>query len=188
MTAIYSLWLPILLSAVAVFIASTVIHMVLTGWHKNDFAKVPDEEKFRQAVRALAIPPGDYCVPHAGTMDEMKTPEFAAKQEQGPVMFFTLQPGQKMSMGPYLVQWFIYTVVIGLLTAYVASRALPPGAPYLRVFQLAGVTAFIGYAAALWPLSIWYRRSWSTTIRSTIDGLIYGLLTAGVFGWLWPRF
>ncbi len=186
MTGLSALWLPILLSAVAVFLASSVIHMVLT-WHKTDFAKVPDEVKFRESVGALKLPPGDYCVPHAGSMDEMKSPEFAAKQEQGPVMIFTVIPNGKTAMGKYLAQWFVYSVVISFLAAYVASRALPPGAQYLRVFQMAGVAAFIGYTAALWPLSIWYRRAWSTTIKSTIDGLIYALLTAGVFGWLWPH-
>lgn len=186
MTGMSALWLPILLSAVVVFAASSVIHMLLS-WHKTDFAKVPDEEKFRQTVGGLAIPPGDYCVPHAGSMEEMKSPEFAAKQEKGPVMMFTVIPSGKVSMAPYLIQWFIYTVVISIFAAYVASRALPPGAPYLRVFQLAGAAAFIAYAAALWPLSIWYRRSWTTTIKSTIDGLVYALLTAGMFGWLWPH-
>jgi hypothetical protein len=55
------------------------------------------------------------------------------------------------------------------------------------VFRFAGTTAFIGYSVALWQMSIWYRRAWSTTIKATVDGLIYALLTAGVFGWLWPR-
>lgn len=186
MTAIYALWLPVLLSAVAVFVASSVIHMVLP-WHKTDFAKVPDEVRFRESVGALKLPPGDYCVPHAGSMDEMKSPEFAARREQGPVMIFTVIPSGKVTMGKYLVQWFTFSIVIGILVAYVTSRALPPGAEYLRVFQIAGATAFIAYTAAAWPQSIWYHREWSTTIKSTIDGLIYALLTAGVFGWLWPH-
>jgi len=38
----------------------------------------------------------------------------------------------------------------------------------------------------LWQMSIWYRRSWSTTLKATLDGVIYGLLTGGAFGWLWP--
>ena len=40
---------------------------------------------------------------------------------------------------------------------------------------------------ALWQMSIWYRRAWSTTIKAMIDGAIYALLTAGAFAWLWPR-
>ncbi len=186
MTGMSALWLPILLSAVAVFVASSLIHMVLP-WHKNDFGKVPDEEKMRAAVRPLAIPPGEYCVPHPASMDEMKSPEFKAKQNEGPVMFLTVLPTGNPGMGPYLVQWFVYTVVVGILVAYVTSRALPAGEPYLRVFQIGGATAFIAYTVASWPQSIWYRRPWSTTIKMTIDGLVYALLTAGMFGWLWPR-
>ena len=55
------------------------------------------------------------------------------------------------------------------------------------MFRFVGVTAFLAYAAALWPMSIWYRRSWLTTFKGTVDGLVYALLTAGTFGWLWPR-
>ena len=92
-----------------------------------------------------------------------------------------------MSMGSNMVQWFIYVVVVSIFSAYVASRALLPHANYLEVFRFAGTAAFLTYAGALWPMSIWYRRAWSTTIKSTIDGLIYAGLTAGTFGWLWPR-
>jgi hypothetical protein len=187
MIPLYALWLPILLSAVAVFIASSVIHMLLTSWHKNDFKKIPDEDRFRQTVGPLALPTGDYIVPYAGTMDEMKTSGFAQKRVQGPVLLMTvMQPGP-INMGPYLVKWFIFTVVISFLAAYVASATLPPATEYLRVFQIVGVTAFIGYTAAMWPLSIWYHRDWGATIRSTVDGLVYALLTAGIFGWLWPH-
>lgn len=187
MTGMSALWLPILLSAIAVFLASSVIHMVLGFWHKDDFGRVPDEEKFRGAVAPLALPPGDYCVPRAASMEEMRSPEFKAKHEKGPVMLFTVLPSGPITMNRQLVQWFVYTLVIGIFVAYLASRALPAGAHYLRVFRLTSVTAFVAYAAALWPMSIWYRRSWGTTIRSTIDGLLYALLTGGVFGWLWPR-
>ena len=117
----------------------------------------------------------------------MRTPQFAEKLKRGPVMMFTVMPSGPMSMGKNLTQWFVYCVVIGLFAAYVAGRALPVGAEYLRVFRLVGTTAFLGYAAALWPMSIWYRRSWLTTFKGTVDGLIYALLTAGTFGWLWPR-
>ena len=102
-------------------------------------------------------------------------------------MIVTILPNGPMSMARNLIMWFIYTAVVSLFAAYIAGRALPAGTSYLRVFQFAGATAFIGYSAALWQMSIWYRRAWSTTIKSTIDGLIYASLMAGTFGWLWPR-
>jgi len=186
MTALSTLWLPILLSAVIVFVASSVIHMALP-WHKNDYSKVPNEDKLMDALRPFALPPGDYMLPRASSAQEMKAPGFVEKTKKGPVVIFTVMPNGPFSMGKPLALWFVYCLAVGVLAAYVASRAQPVGAHYLRVFQLAGCTAFIAYAAALWPMSIWYHRAWSTTIKETIDGLIYALLTAGTFGWLWPR-
>jgi hypothetical protein len=185
-TGLHLLWLPILLSSVFVFVASTLIHMVLP-WHKGDFRNVPNEDRLMDALRPLDIPPGDYCVPRASSMKEMGSPEFIEKMKKGPVMVFTVMPNGPASMGRNLFQWFVFIVVVGILAAYVAGRALPIGTEYIHVFRFAGVTAFIGYSVALWPMSIWYRRAWSTTIKGTVDGLIYALLTAGAFGWLWPR-
>jgi hypothetical protein len=110
-----------------------------------------------------------------------------AKLNEGPVMVMTVMPNGPMAMGANLTQWFLYSLVVSLFAAYVAGRALGPDAHYLAVFRFAGVTAFCSYALGLWPMSIWYKRSWWVSLKSTIDGLVYGLLTAGVFGWLWPR-
>lgn len=185
MTPLTALWLPIILSAILVFIASSIIHMFLK-YHESDYVAVPDEPKFRAAVGPLAIPPGDYMVPRAATSADMRSPEFAEKMKQGPVVAFTVIPAGPIAMGKTFVQWFLFLLAVSYVAAYVAGRALPPGAEYLEVFRFTGTTAFIAYAAGVWPGSIWYRRKWSTTIKSTIDGLIYGMLTAGVFGWLWP--
>ncbi len=186
MTALTTLWLPILLSAVFVFIASSIIHMAPL-WHRGDYPMLTNQDQILAALRPLAIPPGDYLVPRAANMKEMKTPEFKAKIEQGPVVVMTVMPSGPVSMTRNFVLWFLYSVVVSFFAAYIASRALPPGATYLQVFRFVGATAFIGYALALWQMSIWYWRAWSMTIKSTFDGLIYALLTAGTFGWLWPR-
>jgi hypothetical protein len=186
MVGLSALWLPILLSAVLVFVASSVIHMA-SPWHKSDYPKLPNEERVMDALRPLAIPPGDYMMPRPSSRAEMRAPEFAEKLKRGPVVMMTVMPGGSMSMGRNLAMWFAYCLAIGVFAAYISGRALPAGVAYLRVFRFAGATAFLGYAAALWQMSIWYRRSWTTTIKATVDGLIYGLLTAGTFGWLWPR-
>ena len=89
-------------------------------------------------------------------------------------------------MGTSLVQWFVYSVLVGVFAAYITGRILGPGAEYMSVFRFAGTTAFLCYAVALWQNSIWYKRAWSTTAKSTFDGLVYALVTAGAFGWLWP--
>jgi hypothetical protein len=186
MTGLQSLWLPMLLSAVIVFVASSVIHMA-SPWHKGDYPRMPDEDKVRDALAPLAIPPGDYMVPRPSTRDDMRSPAFAEKLKKGPVMVVTVMPNGPMQMGQTFVLWFLYLVVVAFFAAYVAGRALPAGAPYLHVFRFIGATTFIAHSAALWQMSIWYRRAWSTTIKATVDGLIYAMLTAGTFGWLWPR-
>src|SRR5256712_3679886 len=185
MTGLTALWLPILLSAVLVFVVSSAIHMV-SPWHKSDYPRVPDEDKLRDALRPLAIPPGDYMVPRPKTREEMRSPGFADKIKQGPNLIVTVIPNGPWSMRQSLTLWFLYAVVVGAFAGYVAGRALPPGAEFGRVFRFAGVTAFVGYAVALWQMSIWYRRAWSTTIKASVDGVIYALLTAGGVGPLWP--
>lgn len=186
MTGLMALWLPILLSAVLIFIASSIIHMLLP-WHKNDFATLPDEEKVRAALGPLNIPPGDYIVPKPSSMEEMKSPAFAEKHLKGPVVMMTVMRPGPMTMGPALAWWFVYCLVVSVLAAYAAGLAYGPGADYLTVFRMVSTVAFVAYGIGNWPNTIWYRKNLGTMIRGTIDALIYGLLTAGVFGWLWPR-
>lgn len=186
MVPLTSLWAPILLSAVIVFVASSIFHMVLP-FHRKDYKKLPAEDDAMAALRRLNIPPGDYLVPCAGSPETMRSPEFIEKMIKGPMMMMTVMPSGPPAMASIFVLWFAYCVVIGVFAGYVAGRALGPGAPYLDVFRFVGTIAFVGYSLALWQNSIWYKRSWGTTLRSNIDGLIYGMLTAGTFGWLWPK-
>ena len=167
-----SLWLPILVSALLVFVASSIIHMALP-WHRSDYPPLAKESEVMDALRPFAIAPGDYMVPRAGGMAQMKTPEFQEKLQKGPVMVLTVMPNGPFAMGSSLALWFVYSVVVGVFAAYIACSTLPSTAPYLKVFRITGTVAFVGYALALWQMSIWYRRSWAITIKTTIDGLIY---------------
>jgi len=187
MVPIMSLWLPIVLSAIVVFIASSIIHMVLP-YHKSDYKGLPDEDAVLSALRKISIPPGDYVFPKPSSPKDMKSPAFLEKWKAGPVGMMTIMKRRDApSMGKPLALWFLFCIVISISSAYIAGRALQTGAPYLSVFRFAGATAFVGYALGLWPLTIWFGRAWTTTLKSNIDGLIYGLLTGGVFGWLWPK-
>jgi hypothetical protein len=185
MVSLSSLWWPILLSAVLVFVVSSIIHMFFT-YHKNDMRKLPAEEAVCNALRPLAIPPGDYAVPYAGSAEAMKSAEYAEKLNQGPVMMLTVLPNGPFAMGRSLAQWFGYSVVVSLFAAYLCSRTLEAGAEYLAVYRIAGTVAFAGYALGLLQNSIWYHRNWGATFRSIFDGLLYALVTGGVFGMLWP--
>jgi hypothetical protein len=184
MVTITSLWLPILVSAVVVFLLSSIIHMLL-GYHNNDYKKVPNEDDVMDALRKFDIPPGEYSMPRAKSMKDMGTDEYKAKQNKGPVAMMTVLPNGEQSMSKNLILWFVYSVVVSVMAAYVAGRVLGPDAYYLEVFRFVGTTAFIAYAVGGWQNSIWWGQSWKTTALNTFDGLLYALFTAGVFGWLW---
>lgn len=186
MTSIGALWLAILLSSVLVFIASSVIHMA-SPWHKTDFPRYDREGDILDALRPLALPPGDYFMPRPSSMAEMKSPGFVETMNRGPVVLMTVFPNGVMPMGGTMVKWFVYLLVVSAVAAFVAAGALPPTASSGQVFHTVGLTAFAGYALALWQLSIWYRRSLNITVKSTVDAVIYAAITGAVFVWLWPR-
>ena len=185
MVTVVSLWLPVLLSAVAVFFASWIIHTVLK-YHNNDFKKMPNEDAVMDALRKFNVPVGEYMVPRCDNMKQMKEPAFLDKMNKGPVLLMNVMPNGLINMGKVLGLWFIYCAVVSVFAAYIAGRALPPGSEYLAVFRFAGTVAFTGYTLAMWQSAIWYRRPVSTVLKQTFDGLIYGCLTGGVFGAMWP--
>lgn len=178
-----ALWLPILLSTLAVWVASFVVWAVLP-WHRSDYAALPDEEAARAALADAA--PGAYNVPHLPSRQALNEPEHRKKFEQGPVGFVILAPRGVPSMGKTLVQWFVFNLVVSVVVAYVAGLGLEPGAGYMPVFRLVTSATWLAYGFGTVTESIWFARPWSLSVKNLVDGLIYGLLTAGFFGWLWP--
>ena len=184
MVSVTALWLPILLAAIIVFVASAVVHMALP-WHSKDFRKLANEDQALDAMRNLNLSPGEYTAPMAASTAEMNTDEYKAKIERGPQVILTvLQPGS--GMGKQLAAWFVFLLVVSGFTGFAAGTVIGPGASYMFVFHTTMLIAFACFAFALWPQWIWYARSLGNTIRSTIDGAVYALLVAGCFGWLWP--
>ncbi|MEN8145254.1 MAG: hypothetical protein ABFS14_09915 [Gemmatimonadota bacterium] len=185
MVSVGALWLPILVAAVLIFIVSTIIHAFL-GYHNSDFRGVPNEEGLRAALRPLNIPAGDYIVPHAKDANERRTEEFMAKAKEGPIVFMTVLGADAFKMGPSLIQWFVYCLMTGAFAAYLTGGAYGPGAEYMAIFGMSGTVAFLGYGWALLQQSIWTKKNWAATGKSLFDAWVYGLVTAGTFGWLWP--
>lgn len=185
MVYLTALWLPILLSAVAVFIGSSVIHMVL-GYHKRDYSEMPEEDAVLAAMRQGAPKPGFYPIPCSTDPKELSNPEMVKKFEEGPVAFVTVMPNGVPNMGKILGIWFVYCLVVAIFIAYLTGRTVPAGADYLLVFRVAGTAAFLAFAGSTATESIWKGQPWSNTARHTLDGLIYALLVGGVFGSLWP--
>ncbi|MBA3260159.1 MAG: hypothetical protein H0T68_11935 [Gemmatimonadales bacterium] len=185
MVSLGALWLPILLSAVFVFIVSSLIHMVLK-YHNSDYRPLPNEDAVRAAIRSGNPPPGQYVTPYVMDMKDREKPEVKQKYVEGPVGVLYLRRPGAVNMGPYLAQWFGFSLLVSFFVAYIACHALGPGTPYLTVFQLVGATAFLAYAAGQVPAAIWMGKPWRVAGKEVFDGLVYGLVTAGTFGWLWP--
>jgi len=185
MVAMSSLFIPVVVSAVLVFVVSSVIHMA-TPWHKGDYASVPKEDEVMQVLRPFGLPPGDYMMPRPASMDEMRSPAFVERSTRGPRVVMTVLPGGPTSIGRNLIAWLVYLLLVGVLVAGLDALALRRGQDYHDVFHVTLLASFLGYAAALWQMTVWYNRSIGTTIRSTIDGFVYALVSAAVFSFFWP--
>jgi len=185
MISILSLWQPILASAVFVFIASSILHMLLK-YHHTDFRKLPDEEGTLANLRSLDLTPGLYHFPHCAAPSEAGKPEMIEKFNKGPVGLVTIFPSGPPNMAKHLTLWFLYSVLIGVFVAYIAGRTHADGTSYLSIFRFTGTVAFMAYGVGPIVDSVWKGVPWSSTAKGVFDGLVYALVTAGAFGWLWP--
>lgn len=181
----FDLWLPILVAAVAVHIVSAIVHMVLPH-HRRDYGPVPDENAALNALRGLAIPPGNYNLPFCPDGTTAKSPEFQQKMKQGPLALLRVRAGGDTGMGAMLVQWFIYLLAVNVLIAVLAMHALTRESSDLVVATTTGLAAFLAYGAGQPIESIWFWRNWSTTLKNIFDAVLYGIATGLVFCWLWP--
>src|SRR5207245_3038855 len=138
MTALSALWLPILVSALAVFVVSSIIHRTPL-WHKTDYPRCRNEDRVLDALRPMGIPPGDYMMPRPASSAEMRSPEFKEKMKRGPAVMMTVFPPWTGSMASNLSQWFVYCIIVSVFAAYIARSAVPPGAP-----TFAAICGYVG--------------------------------------------
>jgi hypothetical protein len=185
MVSLASLWLPIVLSAVAVFVVSSVLHMVLT-YHRSDYRPLPSEAETLASLRRLSLTPALYHFPYCPSSKEMGTAEMQAKLKEGPVGLLAVMPNGPMSMGKFLGQWMGYCLLVSLVVGYLAGVTTPAGAEALHVFRVVGTAGLLAYCFANVVDSIWKGYPWGVTCKHMIDGAIYALVAAGVFAWLWP--
>ncbi|MGD9693400.1 MAG: hypothetical protein AB7G17_07645 [Phycisphaerales bacterium] len=183
--ALTQLWLPILLSAIGVFVASSVIWMFLPI-HKNDYKKFPDEEAVMSAVRAQNAGPGLYFFPFCKHGPEMKDPVFLEKMKAGPwgtVILFAGQP----NMGKTLPLWLINNLILATVSAYVVTLAAPAGADFMTVFIPAAIATLLGYAGGTLTTIIWKGEPASNAIKSLLDAVVYAAITGAIFAAMWPK-
>lgn len=185
MVTLTALWLPIVLSAIIVFIASSIMHMVLP-YHRSDYKQLPEEDKILAALRPAGLQKGLYVFPYC-THKDMKSPAIQEKYKQGPVGMLTVFPSGPPAIPKFMGQWFAYCLIIGVFVAYLTGHTVAPGANYLVVFRVAGTAGFMAYGLGTLSNGIWKGQPWGMTLKEAFDGLVFGLLTAGTFGWLWPH-
>jgi hypothetical protein len=178
-----SLWLPVIVSAIVVFVASSLIHMALK-YHKADYQGLPNEDAVRDVIGNPA--PGLYFLPYCPDHKLMKDPAMKAKFEKGPIALLTLMPKGGPAMGKLMGFWFGFCLLVSFVTAYIARHTLQPGANGLLVMQITGAVAFTGYGISHISDSIWKSQPWPNTARALLDAVIYSVLTGLVFRFLWP--
>jgi len=184
MLTLTSLWQPVVVSAVLVFIASSIIWMALPI-HKNDYKKLEGkEEGARDLARGLAA--GVYMFPWCTPQDEKSDPAAAERLQEGPWGTLSVLP-RRWSMGPMLGLWFGHLLIVSFFVAYITRPGNPAGTPYLEIFRVSGAAALVAHAGGIMPACIWQGQPWSQARGRLFDAVVYALITAGVFGWLWPR-
>jgi hypothetical protein len=185
MITLAQLWLPIVLGAVFVFVASSLIHMAFK-WHNADYRKLPNEDEARAAVRKGSPAPGQYVVPHCLDMKQMQTPEMQQKFAEGPVALMWIRPNGPGSMGRMLGQWFALCLVVSFMTAYIAAHTLAPGAAPMNVLRVTANIGFLAYATGSAMDGVWMGKPWASVAKYLLDALIYGFAAGAAFAWLWP--
>ena len=187
MSFVGELWLAIVLSAVLVFIMSALVHMVFK-YHNGEVNAAPNQDALQNAIRGAA--PGVYAFPMAADPKDRMSPEWMKKWSEGPSAFLTVMRAGYSGMGPMLGKWFVFNLVVSFFTAYVAAHALAMGAggpSYLPVFRVVGTIGLMAYGFAYTGDAIWFGKPWRMWATNMLDALLYGLVMAGTFGWLWPR-
>ena len=186
MNALLALWLPILLSAVVVFIISSLVHMVFK-WHAGDYTALPNEDAVRAAIRGGNPVPGLYVMPHCKEMKDMASEAMLQKYREGPVAHVTIGPNGVPNMGKYLGTWFAWTLVVEVVAAFLAVRLFGLDHQYARAAaKLVGAVTFIGLGFGTVQESIWMMRPWSSSAKYLLDAALYALGSGLVFFWLWP--
>ncbi|HEX4824421.1 MAG TPA: hypothetical protein VFV19_08915 [Candidatus Polarisedimenticolaceae bacterium] len=180
-----TLWLPVVVSTVAVFFASFLVHMVLK-YHKADVKQLPNEEAVRDALGKGSLAPGQYMTPYCVDNKQMKEPAMQEKFKKGPVAIVTVFPNGS-DMAKHMALWVGFCLLASFTAAYIARHTLSVAAAPRQILQITGAVAFVAYGYGNFVDTIWRGQPWGTTIRALIDSLIYAIVTAMIFCWLWPK-
>lgn len=185
MNDLLELWLPILVTAVGVFVASSLVHMVFK-WHNSDYRKLANEDEVMAAFRNGSPAPGHYVMPHCLDMKQMQDEAMQKKYRDGPIGFITLVRNGPPNIAPQLIKWFVFTIVIAAIAGYTALHAYGLDADPNRAGCLVGIVSLLAYAGGSVSAGIWMGKPWISVAKEVLDALIYATVSALAFMWLWP--
>ena len=184
MSELAGLSIPILLSAIAVFVIS-LAGRLLIGHHKADWNELPEEGDTMEFLRKSGIKPGCYIFPLVHSK-EHRTDELKEQRlEAGPWGTIHVWTSQG-NLGSRLLQTFTFHLVASFFIAYLGTLAIEPGAGFLKAFQVTGTAGILAYAFGGVPNAIWFSRHVRPAVLDVVDGICFGLITGVVFGLLWP--
>lgn len=183
MDMLLDLTVPILVSAAAVWVYSALAWMVM-GHHAADMVGAPDEDALIAAVRGLGLRPDAYSFPHPRSKAECKDPKFMEKWKSGPAG--VLHVWGPVNMGRNMALSFVVYLMVSLLVGYIGANAIPRGAGFGHVLQVLGTAGVLAYVFGSLPHAIWFQARRQAVVSCAFDGVVQGLITGAVFGWLWP--
>jgi hypothetical protein len=184
MAFLAQLWLPIVVSAVLVFVVSAATHMLIPA-RQAEWARLPAQDSIQAAVRGAA--PGLYMFPLPETVKERGTADSMARWAEGPSGWLTVVAPGPIKMGRNMALSLLMNLFVSAMAGYVAVHALGAAPPYRAVFRIVGSIGFLAYAVGPIYEAIWYWKPARSLAYSAVDALLYGLVMGGAFGWLWPR-
>lgn len=191
MDLLLPLWLPILLSSVAVWFVSIIASMALPH-NRQDWIALPNppgEDGFMDYLRKSDIKPGNYLFPDFRSSEAMKSAKVEKALNEGPVGHLSVWR-TPLTMGDKLVGTFIVYLVVSILIAYLSLVAIQPvasPASFAKVFQITATAGVLAYGFSFIPSALWWGSYTRTIIANTVDGVVYGVMTGAIFAWLWPR-
>lgn len=189
MAFLAQLWLPIVVSAVLVFVVSAVTHMFIPA-RQTEWGHLPKEGDLQEALRGAR--PGLYGFPMPASPDQRNKPAAMQRWAEGPSGWLALVPAGPIDMGRNLGLSLLMNLFVSFVAAYVATLTLGSVplsmVPHERVvFRVVSSIGFLAYAVGSIYEAIWFWRPWKSLAYTAVDALLYGLVMGGTFGWLWPR-
>jgi hypothetical protein len=184
MADLMGLWLPIVAAAIAVFVASSLVHMVFK-WHKSDFGRLSDEDEVQSVLRKAGAARGQFIVPYCQDMKESQSEAMKAKYIAGPIASITVFPSGVPTMGPMLGKWFVQNLVFATIAAAIALQVYGRGEHGHEAGHLAGLLTALAYGGGSIGQGVWMGKPWRVVALDLLDALIYGTVTALVFWKLW---